>query len=125
MGCDLCGASVGCGDGAVGWTGGHNQGEKASAPEGRPLAHLVDQDRVSCKRRMWALLLPGFMGHRVVGIDGEVVGLVGVVLVIGVEGADPNLLLGRQVVDLDRLAGKRDWYRCRPRRHQHGAWPDR
>ena len=107
MGCDLCGASVEGGDGVVGWTVGHNQGgENASAPEARALAHLVYQDRVSCKRRMWALLLPGFMGHRVVGIDGEVVGLVGVVLVIGVEGADPDFLLGRHVVDLHRLAGK-------------------
>ena len=96
-----------CGDGAVGWTGGHNQGGRTQERQrSRPLAHLVYQDRVSCKRRMWALSLPGFMGHRVVGIDGEVVGLVGVVLVIGVEGADPNLLVGRQVVDLNRLAGK-------------------
>ena len=86
--------------------GSQSGGENASAPEARALAHLVYQDRVSCKRRMWALLLPGFMGHRVVGIDGEVVGLVGVVLVIGVEGADPNLLVGRHVVDLDRLAGE-------------------
>ena len=46
------------------------------------------------------------MVHRVVGIDGEIVGLVGVVLIIGVEGADPNLLLGRQVVDLNRLTAE-------------------
>ena len=46
------------------------------------------------------------MGHRVARSDGEVVGLVGVVLVIGVEGADPDLLVSRQVVDLNRLAGE-------------------
>ena len=45
------------------------------------------------------------MAHRVVGIDGEVVRLVGVVLGIRVEGADPNLVLGTQEVDLDRFAG--------------------
>ena len=52
------------------------------------------------------LSLPGLMGHRVARTDGEVVGLVGVVLRIGVEGDDPDLLLGGQVVDLNRLAGK-------------------
>ena len=46
------------------------------------------------------------MGHRVARSDGEVVGLVGVVFVIGVEGDDPDPLLGGQVVDLNRLAGK-------------------
>ena len=45
------------------------------------------------------------MGHRVVGVDGEVVGLVGVVLGIGIEGADADLVFGSQVGDLDGLAG--------------------
>ena len=40
-------------------------------------------------------------------VDREGVGLVGVVLGIGVVGADPDLVGGSQVVDLDRLGGKR------------------
>ena len=46
------------------------------------------------------------MGHRVAAVDGEDVGLVGVVLRIRVEGADPDYLFGRQVVDLNGLAGE-------------------
>ena len=39
-------------------------------------------------------------------VDGEDVGLVGVVLGIRVEGADPDYLFGGQVVDLNGLAGE-------------------
>ena len=46
------------------------------------------------------------MGHGVAAVDGEDVGLVGVVLRIRVEGADPDYLFGRQVVDLNGLAGE-------------------
>ena len=43
----------------------------------------------------WSRLgLPGFVGDVVVGVDGEVVGLVGVVLGVGVEGADPDFVFG-------------------------------
>lgn len=51
--------------------------------------------------------LPGYVRDRVAAVDREGVGLVGVVLGIGVVGADPDLVGGSQVVDLDRLAGKR------------------
>ena len=50
--------------------------------------------------------LPGLMGHGVGAVDGEDVGLVGVVLCIRVVGADPDFLFGRQVVDLNGLGGK-------------------
>ena len=49
--------------------------------------------------------LPGFVGDVVVGVDGEVVGLVGVVLAVRVEGADPDLAFGSQVGDVDGFAG--------------------
>ena len=41
------------------------------------------------------------MGHRVAGIDGEGVRLVSVVHGVRVVGADAQLVVGRQVVDLD------------------------
>ena len=37
MGCDLCGASVEGGDGAVGWTGGHNQGGRTQVRQRQEL----------------------------------------------------------------------------------------
>ena len=45
------------------------------------------------------------MGDGVVGVDGEVVGFVGVVLVVGVEGADPDFVFGGEVGDGDGFAG--------------------
>ena len=49
--------------------------------------------------------LPGFVIYVVAAVDGEVVGFVGVVLVVGIEGADANHIFGSQVGDGDRLAG--------------------
>ena len=50
--------------------------------------------------------LPGLVGEVVAAVDGEGVGLVGVVLGIGVVGADADFLFGRQVVDLDGFVGE-------------------
>jgi len=49
--------------------------------------------------------LPVFMGHVVAGVDGEIIGLVGVVHGVGVEGADADLFVGGKVGDGDGLAG--------------------
>ena len=45
------------------------------------------------------------MIYVVAAVDGEVVGFVGVVLVVGIEGADANHIFGSQVGDGDGLAG--------------------
>jgi len=49
--------------------------------------------------------LPGFMGDVVAGVDGEVVGLVDVVLGVGIEGADADFVFGGEVGDGDGFAG--------------------
>ena len=63
------------------------------------VARLVQEAWPACS-------LPGLMFDVVAGVDGEDVGLVDVVLVVGVEGADAQFLLGGQVGDVDRLAGE-------------------
>ena len=53
-----------------------------------------------------AYSLPGLMFDGVAGVDGEDIRLVDVVLVVGVVGADTELVFGGQVGDVNRLAGK-------------------
>jgi len=49
--------------------------------------------------------LPGLVGDGVAAVYGEVVGFVGVVLVVGIEGADTDHVFGGKVGDGDGLAG--------------------
>ena len=45
------------------------------------------------------------MGHVVAGVDGEVIGFVGVVFGVRVEGGDPDSAFGSDIGDLDGFAG--------------------
>ena len=78
------------------WIVGRQERRGEDAP-----ALLFYLKRVSCKRRVLACALPGFMTDRVARVDCEGVGLVGVVHGIRVVGADAELVVGRQVVDVD------------------------
>ena len=100
----LCGvrglAGVGVGEGwerggrgvGGGWVSGCFVGmgwwEGKSAGGRMPRRSVFYLKRVSCKRRVLACALPGFMTDRVARVDCEGVGLVGVVHGVRVVGAD-------------------------------------